>query len=235
MKRLGLASLVSLLFLLICSAVAYLFRYLPLSDPWWYLVIGLGVLALSAAAALLGRKFFALNAVCFFTSSLALGACIRAWYIFRGFDNSFWLMALVSLAATLYLSFFFLLSRIPIFARHPAPFVSIFLLLSLVGYLVLVFTTKTTYVSTFGYYMLIELAFVIAVYAESGSLRELFRTLALSTFSVFGVIVFVAIVIFAAAAGGDCDLDGADFCDLCDCADGCGNCDTSEGKARKKK
>ena len=234
MKRLGIVSLVSLLFLLICSLVAYLLRFSPLADPWWYLVIGLAVLALSAVAALLGRKVFVLNIICFFTSAVALGTCIRAWYIFRGFDNPLWLMALVSVAAVLYLSFFFLLSRIPIFERHPAPFVAAFLLISLVGYLVLVFTTKTTYVSTFGYYMLIELAFVIAVYAETGSLRELLRALALSTFSVFGVIVFVAIMILA-AMGGDCDIDGDGCCDLCECVDDCGDFKLGRGKKHKNK
>ena len=236
MKRLGIVSLASLLFLLICSSVAYLLRFLPLDNPWWYLVIGLSVLLLSAVAAIIGRKIFVLNAVCFFVSAVALGACIRAWYIFRGFDNPFWLMALVSVAAVLYLSFFFLLSRIPIFERHPAQFVAAFLLISLAGYLVLVFTTKTTYVSTFGYYMLIELAFVIAVYAESGSLRELFRAIALSTFSVFGIIVFIAVMMLAASGGGDCDcdLDGS-CCDGCDCLADCGNYDTKTGKKSKTK
>ena len=234
MKKLGIVSLVSLVFLLICSTVAYLLRYSPLDNPWWYLVMGLAALALSGVAAMLGRKIAALNIVCFLTSAAALGACIRAWYIFRGFDNPLWLMALVSVAATVYLTVFFLFSKIPVFARHPAPFVSIFLLISLVGYLVLVLATKTTYVSTFGYYMLIEIAFILAMYAEANSIRELIRTLALSTFSVFGVIVFVAVLIFVGSAGGDCDLDG-DCCELCDCADGCGNLDPGTKKKRGDK
>lgn len=234
MKRLGIVSLASLAFLLVCSAFAYFMRYVPLSDPWWYLVIGLLLLAVSGVAALLGRRFFAFNAVCFLVSAVALGACIRAWYIFRGFDNPLWLMVLVSVFATLYLTLFFLISRIPIFARHSATFVILFLVFSLAAYITVVFTTKTTYVSTFGYYMLIELAFVIAVYTEPATGRDLLRTLALSTFSVFGVIVFIAVMLLIALAGGDCDLDG-DCCELCECLDGCDIFDTGRAKGRKKK
>ncbi len=226
MKKTFIVSAVSFLFLLICSLAAYFLRYIPLDNPWWMLVIGLITLAASGIAAAFAHRTVGLNVACFLISAVALGFCIRAWYLFRDFDNPFWLMALVSFAAVIYLWLFYFLSKIPIFEKYPKIFVCIFLIFSLVGYLAVMLTTKTTYVSTFGYYMIIEIAFIFAMCSDISDAPDLVRRLTLSTYSVFAVAVFIAVMMLLGALGGDADCD----CDLAlDC------CDLDIGGKKKKK
>ena len=228
MKKSFIVSTVSFLFLLICSSVAYLLRYIPLKNPWWALAIGLITLAVSGIAAAFAHRIVGLNITCFLISAAALGFCIRAWYLFRGFDNPLWIMALVSFAAVIYLWIFYFLSKIPIFEKYPKIFVCIFLLLSLVGYLAVMLTTKTTYVSTFGYYMIIEIAFIFAMCSDISDIPDLIRKLTLSTYSVFAVAVFIAVIMLLGALGGDADCD-------CDLALDCCDLDLGGGKQKKKK
>ena len=223
MKKTALVSLVSFTFLATSSAVAYLLRFTDLAD-WTALTVALVILGVSAIVALVARKYKWMNAATFVISATALGFAIRAWYVFRDFDNPYWKMLLVSLGCVAYLWVYHLLLRIPLLSRHAAVFTSAWLILSLLGYLALVFLTTTTWVSTFGYYMLIEIAFILAMYSETESLGELVRSLALSTFAVLGVIVFIAAMM--ASGGGDCDCD----CSGCDCG---GDCDIGSSKKKK--
>ena len=174
-----------------------------------------------------------------------MGILIRAWYIVRGFENSFGTVCMVSLATVLYLWIFFALSKIPFIHKSKIAYTVlcvVYVILSVVFYLVVMINTETTFVSTFGFYMIIELAFIFAMSLEVNTKEELIRNLTLSTYSVFIVAIIAAVVIIAAAAGGDCDCDcGADGCcdDGCvDCCD-CGNCggsgETSLKKSKKKK
>ena len=233
MKKTALVSISSLVFLLMASAVAVLSKWL-FGNAVTALIIGVSILAVSAALALLVRESREVNIVCFIISSVAMGILMRAWYINRGFDNGFGVMAIVSLAAVLYLGLFFALSRLAFVRNSKKAYVAlavIYLIISAAIYTVVVFTTETTYVSTFGYYMIIELAFIFAYSNETATTDELIRNLTLSTYSVFGAAIAIAVFIIIAAAGGDCDCDLD--CD-CDCFD-CGDCFDGISERKKKK
>jgi len=238
MKKITVVSLASLLFLLLCSGVARFTRGL-LTEQLTALIIGVLILAVSGILALIAKERIWLNAVCFGLSSVAMGVLIRAWYLNRGFDNSVLTMAIVSLLAVAYLWLFFALSRIPLFRRSRRAYVIfalVYAALSGMGYLAVMLSTKTTYVSTFGYYMIIELAFIFAMSLEVEGGRQLLRNLTLSTYSVFAVALGVAAaVLFALVCGdgADCDCDGG-CCECAECCDGC-DCDVGSGKNKKKK
>jgi len=242
MKKITIVSLASFLFLFLCSAVAILTRGM-FKSAVVALITGVVILAVSGALAFFVKEKVGMNIACFFISSVAMGVLMRAWYINRGFNNSLALMMAVSMATVLYLWLFFALSRIP-FIRNSgvayAVYCAIFVILSVVGYLVVMTKTETTYVSTFGYYMIIELAFIFAMSLEVHTPEELIRNLTLSTYSVLIVAIIAGVVILVAAAGGDgCDCDCGDGCgDCCDCCDGCGrgaDLNPGEGKSMAKK
>ncbi len=221
MKKISIVSAASLLFLMLCSAVAVLLNG-AFDDSVTPLIIGAAVLLVSGVIAIIVRDRTPVNILCFLMSAVALGFLIRAWYILRGFTNTFGVMCLVSLAAVLYLWVFFALSKIPLVHRSRAAYFILcvfYVAISVAFYLVVMLKTKTTYVSTFGYYMVIELAFIFAMSLEVHNHRELIRNLTLSTYSVLVVAIIVAIFALAALDGGDCDCDcGPDDC--CDCGIG---------------
>ena len=146
-------------------------------------------------------------------------------------------MLLVSLAAVGYLWIFFLLSRIPIFKKHPIAFAVPFIVLSVILYAIIVFTTVTTFVSTFGYYALIVIAFIFAMCKSTAEPRDLVRAMTLSTYSLFAVAVIVAI--FIALGDGDFDLDldfDLDFGDGAEIAEGVlDGLDVASGSKKKNK
>ena len=238
MKKISLVSLASLFFLLLCSAVALLLEGV-LSELAAALIGGALILLASGILAFFARHSTALNLLCFFISAVAMGFLLRGWYIARGLSNSFTVMGAVSLAAVLYLWIFFALSRIPFIRRtrygFPVLFV-LYALLSVGAYLYVVFHTKTTYVSTFGYYMALELAFILAMSRTAEDGAALIRNLTLCTYSVLVAAIIAAVLALLAAMGGDldCDCDGDGDCDLCDCFDGC-NCGGDSGGKRQKK
>ncbi len=203
MKKILIVSSFSFGFLALASVVAYFLRFLA-SDVWLPIVIGVLLLVISGLLAFFAKKSITFNAVCSMISAVALGFLIRAWYINRGFDNPIWMMLLVSLAAVAYLWLFFLLTRIPFLRRHPMLVAVLFVLFSFVVYLVVVFSTVTTFVSTFGYYMMIEIAFIFAMCKSAASSCELVRAMTLSTYTLFAVAVIIVILILL---GGDGDFD----------------------------
>ena len=72
--------------------------------------------------------------------------------------------------------------------------------------MLIVIFTKTTYVSTFGYYMLIEMAFIYALCSDSENIQDLVRRITLATYSVFAVAVLIAVFMLS-ESGGDIDMD----------------------------
>ena len=204
MKKISIVSTFAFGFLAVASVVAYFLRFLG-GDVWLPLICGVLLLVISGLLAFFAKKSIAFNAVCSAISAVALGFLIRAWYINRGFDNPLWMMLLVSLGAIGYLWIFFLLSRIPIFKAHPIAFAVPFVVLSAIGYAIFVFTTVTTFVSTFGYYMLVVIAFIFAMCKSTAEPRDLVRAMTLSTYSLFAVAVIIAV--FIALGDGDFDLD----------------------------
>ena len=244
MKKISIVSFASFVFLFLCSSVAVLLENV-FESAVSALITGVAILIVSGVTAFVIRERTIINMLCFLLSSVAMGILIRAWYINRGFENSFGTVCMVSLATVLYLWIFFALSKIPFIHKSKSAYAVLCVLyavLSVVFYIVVILNTETTFVSTFGFYMIIELAFIFAMSLEVNTKEELIRNLTLSTYSVFIVAIIAAVVIIAAAAGGDCDCDcGADGCcdDGCvDCCD-CGNCggsgETSLKKNKKKK
>ena len=232
MKKISIVSLASLLFLFLCSAVARLTRGL-FPHATAALVVGAVTLAVSGLLAwILGQRLWA-NILCFFISALAMGVLIRAWYILRELDNTLPVMLLVSAAAVGYLWVFFALSRLPFVQRSSGAYALLcvlYLAASVGAYLAVMLSTKTTYVSTFGYYMAIELAFIFAMSMVVSSPEGLIRNLTLSTYSVLIVALIAgAIALMVASGDADCDCD----CDFVDCCDGC-DCGTSDGTGKKK-
>lgn len=239
MKKITLVSLASCLFMFLCSIVAYASEWLAFSSAWVPLLIGVGILAVSAVLVFAVRRV-EMNIVCFVLSSVAMGFLIRAWYINRGFHNPLYVMLLVSLCTVVYLWVYFALGRIFCYGKGKAWWIGLtvlYMLLSGVAYLLVMLNTKTTYVSTFGYYMLIEMAFIYAMSLEVSTGEELIRNLTLSTFSVFGVAAIVTVFVLIAAGGGDvdCDCGCGDACECCDCFSGVGDADTSLKVKRKRK
>jgi hypothetical protein len=226
MRKITIVSFASLMFLLMSSVVAYYLRYAAWADAWKYLLVGVGILLASSIIAVFAKENTVINLVCFFMSSVALGFCIRSWYVFRGFDNSLAVMALVSLAAVAYLCFFALLSRIPFIAKYINLCVWIYIILSTIGYIIIIFTTKTTFVSTFGYYMIVESAFILAMCKSTDGFSGMVRALALSTYSIFAAAAIIALFMLAG--------DGAD-CDCGDCGDCCDCSGSGDGKSSKRK
>ncbi len=217
MKKALIVTIGSLIFLSICSLVAYITGFITDITGWNYLIAGLAILAASGIIAIFVNENIPLNIICSALSAVALGFCIRAWYLLRGLENDLFVMFLVSIAAVLCLFVYFMLLKIPFFEKNSICFTFIFLLISVAVYIVLIAYTNTTYLSTFGYYMLIELAFVYAYFSNAESKRSLLRDFTLSTYSVFGIAVLMALIVFVCAADGDLDCDcGGDCLDCCD-------------------
>lgn len=227
MKKITIVSAVSFLFLLVCSIVAKITEHTfeSVQPP---LIIGVVILALSGVVALIVRESLPANIICSTVSAVAMGFVMRAWYILRGLENSIFTMALIALGAVVYLWIYFAIIRIPVVKESEGVTIAVtalYVILSIVIYLILVFGTETNFVSTIGYYAFIELSFIFAMSLEVNDNKELIRNLTISTYSVF--IVAIVVAVFAlAASGGDCDCD----CGGCDC-DGCGG----ESKRAKKK
>ena len=229
MKKTAIVSATAFLFLTISSLVAYLLRSSSFLDGWIPLALGLVMLGVSGIIAFIAKKIKWLNPVSFLISSVALGFSIRAWYLFRDLDNPVWRMLLISLGCAAYIWVYFFLSRVPPLARNLAVFTAVWLVASLVVYLLLVCLTTTPWVSTLGYYMLIGIAFIFAEYRDADSPIEFVRIITLSTFAVFGVIVIIAAIILS---GDGCDADLSECCDCCDCCDLDVN---GKGSAKKQK
>lgn len=211
MKKISLVSIISIIFLSISSVVAYFLRYTSM-DEWTYLVFGVFVLIISGVLAFVFKKSNFVNCLCLGISSIALGFLIRAWYIFRNFDNSFLTMILVSLACAVYLWVYYLLLYIPYFDKHCSVFTIIFIVLSLIAYIIVVATTETTFVSTFGYYMIVEIAFIVGLCMKSYTYSQLIRNMVLCSYSIFIVAIIIAFLMLA-GDGADFDFDfdiGAD-------------------------
>lgn len=236
MKKITLVSAASFLFLMICSIVARFTKGLFFGQKMVLpLIIGIAILAVSGIIALIVRENTKVNVFCFILSAVAMGFIIRAWYILRNLDNSIFTTLLISLGAVVYLWIYFALIRIPVVRESAGVTVAVsalYVIISIVIYVLLVLKTETSFVSTVGYYAFIELSFIFAMSFEVNNNEELMRNLTLSTYSVFVVAAIVGVIALMAAAGdGDCDCD----CGGCDCDGSCCDCGGSDGTKVKKK
>ncbi len=206
MKKITFVSLISFGFLLLASFVTWVLEQFRFQNAFLLLATGIVIYLVSAAITFFSIKSRLAHIIALCISSVALGCCITAWYAFRSFHNSLPVMFFISLASITYLWIFYFVFKIPFIKRHFGIFFWIYLILSLVGYILVVALTTTTYVSTFGYYMIIEIAFIYTLCTDSVDMHEVLRETAISTFSVLVVAILIAVFMLSEGEG----LDGID-------------------------
>ena len=204
MKKTIFVFLISFIFFFVSSLITYLLGFSTFPNAWIPLILGVWFLIVSVVLYFVFRKKkYAIFYICFFLSSVALGFCLKAWYIFRGFNNNLLIMFFVSLVASSYIILLYLYSLIPLFNKHPNIMSWIFFILSVLAYILIIVFTETSFVSTIGYYGIVSLGIILAMCIDADSYKKLFRNMTVASFSVF----IVAIIITLFMLGGD----GIDF------------------------
>lgn len=200
--------IISVAFLAATSVVCFLTAYL--SFPfWWAFGIATALLACGILVLILLRKHTqTAQLITIGINAVAMGFYLRSWYINRGFDNSLWLMLLISVAAVIYLVLFLLVTKIPVFSDNT--WLVVYIIASLVVYIVLVVATSTTWVSTLGFYGLLQMGFMVGLHMNDDAQGNELTVALWSTYSVF----ICALIILLIALGADASLDfdfGAGF------------------------
>lgn len=206
MKRIFHTLAASFLFLAVCSLVGYLAYFTNITDFWVMFGIACGVLVAGVVLGLVKNRVCKI--IAFFVNAVSMGFFLQSWYINRGFNNPLWLMLLVTLLAVAYMLVFALPLLIPAVNRHYKVYLLIFILLSLGGYVALLAFTKTTWVSTLGYYGILQLSFILGSSFKCNDFDEEVRALLISSYSI---IVCAAIILIVVLGGDSCD------CGSCDC------------------
>jgi len=212
MKKLLSVSILSFLFLELSSLTSYFIPNNIWSKAWIPLVIGFFLMLISGVCSLIGSysKNKQFSFVPLLSNGLGLGLCIEAWYVFRGYNNSLLIMTLVSLIATAVLWVFYLFLLIPFFNNHYKFYVLFFIILGLICYIIIIISTKTTFVSTIGYYLIISTGFILALSTQTDDKLVIIKRMANSTYSV----LIVGIIILVIMLDGDLDFDIGSGIDL---------------------
>jgi len=197
MKRFLITLGVSASFLAITSVIGYAASFIPLGF-WGIFGIGSAILVISGFSAIVLRRKNFVKILAMILNAVSMGFYLRSWYINRNFDNSLWLMLLTALLAALYLVVFMLPLLIPAVRRHCGIYLAVFILASIVGYVCLIIFTKTTWVSTLGYFGLLQLGFCFAL-LFGGEDSDLLRALQIASYSV----LLCALIILIIVLGGD--------------------------------
>lgn len=204
-KRATIVSAVALFFLFAASVTAFALVYIQQSlQGHWAIYLSAGIVAMVASGitAFCIRNRTAVDIACLAVNAVALGLCISAWYIIRGLENNLLTMFLICLACIAVLWVFFFVGLIPLFARHAKVYFLVFLLVGAAVYLVFVCVTKTEFLSTFGYFMLVEAGFIFGMLFQAVNMKRLLRIATLSSYSVFIVAVIIAITALSEEASG---------------------------------
>lgn len=220
MRKITFGCLYSFLFLFGSALVTCLLRLLFPADAdrdaaLGFVAVGLVLMLISGLLCFLLKKICPArktpcNVAFSVVNAVALGIAMTGWYIDRGFHNPFWMMTLISLCAVAYLFLLYLIMRLPPAERHPNLTAALLIVLSLAGYILLLIFTRTTYVSTFGFYMLVETGFFFALCLPSKERTDLLTELFTATYSVIAVALLMLILI-----GGEGDFDlGIDLGDI---------------------
>lgn len=181
------------LFIFLSSVVTYLLRYVNIKKDYLALMIGFGILAVSFTLMILFHKKLFVNIIAYVLGIVALGFMIRSWYLHCGYDNDMWILFFVFLASCLYYIILRLLLRISERYRHLIFF--LYIGITLVAYIVVIIVTKTTYVSTFGYYMIMTIGFIIVSIISDESDKRPFELVTWGTYSGFIVAIVIAVII----------------------------------------
>ena len=211
MKKTLITFVVSLAFLMLTAVVCWAVGFANLTF-WVAFGIGSGILVLGIIL-LFALGHFApvtFKIIVTATNAISMGFFLCAWYINRGFNNPLWLMLCVCLLASVYYIVYFLPLLIPAISRHYGWYLLVFFILSIAGYVLLVIFTKTTWVSTLGYFGLLQLGFIISL-SFDGKQEKHLNALLVSSYSVFLCAIIILIVALLGAGGGDgcdCSCDG---------------------------
>ena len=197
----------------ILAAVSCVFsRRLAIRNPWGMLGIGVLFLVLNAILLIPGKRYAFASSLAFFSGAVGMGFCLSAWHLYRGyrFELRFWLILAAAFAAAFFL--ILLISAIPgVTRRYPGFFYGI-LCGSASVYLILLFSTKTTWLSTVGFSLIPFFSVLYFMgkppHNAANEWQAYLRSLSLSTLSVFAVAVLVALLMLS----GDGDI--FDFVDL---------------------
>lgn len=201
-----MVSIFSFLFLILCSMVAEALKYSALTSAVESIIIGLVFLAISGIVFLCMRDYNLANYFCLFTNAIALGFCIRAWHIYRDLNITFSGMILVSLICVAYLLVFYILLSIPKFDENYPKYILIFLIFSTIIYLVLMLWTKTNFISTLGFYGIMEIAFIFSMSKSNNSYEDVLEDITTASYSVLIVAVIIILIML------ECDsFDGIDI------------------------
>ncbi len=200
MKKTLYTTVLSAVFLSLSSVVAYSLRFFPQLTLTVCLIVGIVLAVANGIFALIEQEVVA-NVLQLLFNSVSLGFVLRAWYIFRGFDNALWLMFCVSLACVAYLWVYLALLQIPPFKRNAGLFTFVFVALSVVVYVLLVIYTKTTFVSTLGLFSIVEIAFFFCMFSASDGIKEFLQKAVVSSFSIIIVAIVVVSIVCESADG----------------------------------
>ena len=212
MKKITIISLTSFVFLIISSLVAYVLGVLNVNNLPATFFIGIFILIINGILSIFLKHNVVHDIILLTISSISLVLLIRSWYIFRGFDNSPLILLLVCISCVAYILIYYLLMKIPFLDRHRVLFTILFIIISTIGYIIVMANTTTTYVSTFGYYMIIQISFIIALCMEAENTHVVLRNMVKCSFSIFIVAVIIGIMILAGdGADFDFSLDGLSF------------------------
>lgn len=207
MKKITLVSIYSFVFLILCSLITYFLKYIPLSNDMLLIGIAIILMSLSFILKFLAPKFKITKYICYLINSIAMGFTLRAWYLYRNIDNDIITMILISVFAIVYLWLFYILLEIPIIKENMEMFLLMFLGGILILYVTLVAYTKTTYISTIGFYLLIETAFGFALCRNTITIDDTTKDIMLCTFSVIVVIIIVIIALYSGEGLDNVDVD----------------------------
>lgn len=208
MKKISYLMIYATFFLLLSTIVTSVSALFPFSNAWVPLIIAFAILIINTVLSIIFREtikkklyfFSALN-------SIALSFSIRAWYIFRGINNSFWGLLFVILACLAVMFLFYAISFIPFVDKHYSVFFWILSAVLLILYIVSLLLLHNTYISTFGYFLIFIWALVICMCGDSYG-RGFYTHVLIASFSIW----FVAIIILLFMLDGDSfDFDFLNF------------------------
>lgn len=205
MSKIKIVSIVSILFFLV-SSITHIWLNHTTFTPKELMIATFIILALSVIIALIFRNRTAVHILGLLLNSIALGFAIHAWLIYKEYALSFMALLGINGLCLAFLWIVYAITRIPFIKQDP--FVTklvVFILvgISIVAYIFLIIFVKTTWLSTFGYNMIIQLSLMIAVYIHSDDVPHLIKHLLLCSYSVIIVAIIIALVVL----GGDFDFD----------------------------
>ncbi|MCM1195275.1 MAG: hypothetical protein NC099_05105 [Corallococcus sp.] len=190
---------VSAIFLIITSVVGFLFSFVP-TGMWETFGIASAVFAVGIILSLTVRRRKSVKYVVIFINAIAMGIYLRSWYIDRKFSNPLWMILAVAVLATAYL---LLIVAVVCLIKNPKARLwtaVAFVMVSVVAYILLVILTTTSWVSTLGFFGLLQIGFAFSLFSKEESLVASWQ---IASYTV----ALCAVIILVIALGGD-GLDG---------------------------